>query len=415
MRCLLFLSVISFLCLAQPLYAGNFHLETSAIGQFLENSQAQQELPVSGFLGLEVDKPEWDNLSLDTNMRLFRDFKQKLDDYDLYQAVLHWQALPALKIDFGRQMISQGFSVEEADALMMTLTPIPYVDLTLYSGVPRTVERGDFSKNDGMLSGLALGLKDIPNTNAQIQASWRKLNIRRNDMRQNDMATVGAHFSYEVPIEIAPLFYGLCEYDVTARVIDLATLGFDIYPHDRIALSVEGNYFNINRDRNQQTILSLFTTDRTWQGRLASTWTIIPDLLDIVESYAFQTMEIQTNVVRRGHVLDSAFQITLDFIGLYIEPGYYFTDSFGGRLHGGRALVHEQFTKELYTEVNVDYSKYTKVTNDNDIAFSTVAWAGYEVIKGLTLSGGFEYNKNNDSNKDYRGSFKVEYRFDHRI
>ena len=126
-------------------------------------------------------------------------------------------------------------------------------------------------------------------------------------------------------------------------------------------------------------------------------------------------MWVETATTRRGHLAESALPFSFDAIGLVLTPGYYFADSFGGRLHGAKASVHEQWTGSFYTEVGVDFVKYTKITNDNDIAFSTVAWTGYELLKGWTVSGGVEYNKNNAHNKDIRASFRMDYRFDHGI
>src|SRR3989338_6882325 len=69
--------------------AGEFHLDTSILGQVRENEQSQSELPISGYLGLATRLPK-SHVSMETNMRLFRDFERNWDDYDLYQAVLHW-------------------------------------------------------------------------------------------------------------------------------------------------------------------------------------------------------------------------------------------------------------------------------------------------------------------------------------
>jgi hypothetical protein len=392
---------------------GNFHLDTMVLGQVRNDENSQREIPTSGFLGMAMDLPQ-SHLVMETDMRVFRDVEKKLDDYDLYQAVLHWHPLEALKIDFGRQFLNQGFTAEMVDALTVTFMPLPILDIAFYSGIPRSVEIGDFNKNDGLLSGLTIGLKKTPHTSAKFYTTWRKLSVSTMDLTQNDLIHVGANFSHEVATGIAST-YVILEYDVTGKVLDTGIGGIDIYPAQRIALNFEGSYSKVNRTRNQPTILSLLAHDQLLIWRVATTWTLIPKFLDVTQSYSYQRIELQNNVLRHGHLADLALPLSLEAIHLSIEPGYYFARSFGGTLHGGRALLHEQWTDEFYTEVVVDFTKYTKVTSNNDIAFSSVAWAGYEILKGWTLSGGAEYNKNNEFNKDIRGSFKIEYTFDHKI
>ena len=406
------LLVLLSLGLPSTVGAAEFGLDTTLLGQVRENEGDQTEIPVNGYLGLGFSQSKW-NFSGETNMRLFRDFPRKLDDYDLYQAVLHIQPIQALKIDFGRQFVSEGFSTEILDGIRLTLMPLKYLDITVYTGMPRSVETGDFDKNNGLFSGISLGLKNVARTNARIHAAWRKHNIRFNDLKQNDEILVGADLSHQFAIPERPLLYGLVEYNVTGKNLDAGTAGVDIAPFSGAALNLEFNYFNVNRDSDRPTILGLFARGRLLTGRFASTWTLIPDRLDFVESYSYQRIEIQEDVRRHGHLLDTAFRISWDEIGLHVEPGYYFARSFGGNLHGVRASLHEQFTDRWYAEAGVDFSKYTKITGKNDTAFSTVIWTGYEVVKDLTLSGGFEYNRNTLFDKDIRGSFKVEYRFNY--
>lgn len=48
-------------------------------------------------------------------------------------------------------------------------------------------------------------------------------------------------------------------------------------------MNVEFNSFDANRSANRPTILGLFTAGPLYSGRLASTWTLLPDLLDGAE------------------------------------------------------------------------------------------------------------------------------------
>lgn len=397
-----------------PLYAGDFHLEASTIGQVRENERDQREVPVNGYLGMSIDLPK-SHIWAETDMRIFRDFTQKLDDYDLYQAVLHYRPLEIFQLDFGRQFVSQGFFVEVMDGIQMIIMPKGIVDITVYAGMPRSVEVGDFNKDDGLITGLSLGLKNIPRTNAQIHAVWRKDRFRRSNFKQNDEIFVGANLSHQFKGKTTPLLYGMVEYDVSGRVMSTGTAGLDIYPHSRIALNAEFNYFNVNHNTNRRSIHAIFTRGPMYSGRFASTWAMIEDVLDFVQTYSYQWEEVQVGIRRHSHLLDTAFQFSFDNIGLYVEPGVYYSRSYGGQLIGARVFLHEQFTDEWYLDFGVDYSNYSKITNVDDYAISVTFWTGYEVVKGLTISGGVEFNKNTFFKNETRGSFKVEYAFDQKI
>lgn len=411
---MIYFLVILSLFFSIPVYAGNFQLDTTIIGQVRQDEQDRTESPVNGYLGLAVDQPKW-HISAETNMRLFRDFNRHFDDYDLYQAVLHIRPIDALQIDFGRQFVNQGFSAEILDGIQLQIMPKGYVHLVLYTGIPRSDEIGDFNKNDGLLSGLTLGLKNVSRTNAQVHAAWRKVNIRFNDLKENDEIFVGANLSHQLDVKASPLFYGLIEYNVAGKVLDAGSGGIDLYPSRRVGLNLEFNVFNVNKESDRPTILGLFTQGRMLSGRFASTWTLIPEHLDLVESYSYQRVEIQSRVHRNGHLIDTALHISFDDLGLHIAPGYYFANSFGGTLHGARISIHEQFTDEFYADVGFDFTTYNKITNDNDNAYSLVAWSGYEIFKGWTVAAGFEYNRNNLLTRDIRGSMQISFNYDRNI
>lgn len=406
--------VLLFFILTIPfsLFAGDFHLKTTALGQVRENAAAQNEIPVSGYLGVEAANTQ-QNLRGAANVRFFRDFDRKLDDQDLYQAAVYYRPSDVFKIDSGRQLINQGFSLEMLDGVQSTFGPFGFASFALYSGIPRSVERGDFNQNDGLLTGLSVNLKNVTRTSGGVHAAWRKNDAEQTNWKQNDEIFVGADFSHQLDIPAEPLFYGSFEYDALWHVVNLGSTGVDLYPSRRLAFNLEGSYSNISRSTDRLTIQRVFTDGRTWGGRAAATWTLIPKFLDLVESYTYYNVEAQGNNPRRGHLLDAAVQISFERIGLLLEPGYYFAKSLGGDLHGVRGLVREQFTPKFFADLAADYTTYDKITNDNDNAVTLGGWIGYEAIAGLTVSGGFEYNRNNDFTREGRGSFRIDYAFDH--
>lgn len=395
-------------------FAGQFDLNASLLGQVRENASGLKEGPLNGYLGMTLTQPKW-HLSGETDMRLFTDASRRWDDYDLYQAVLHIHPLEMLQIDFGRQFLNEGFSAEIADAIRFKIIPPGPVDVTLYSGIPRTVETGDFDRNNGLLTGLSLGLKNVPRTSAQIHVAWRKNNIRGQDLRENDDILAGANLSHQFSFRTRPMFYGLIEYDATARVLSAGTLGVDLYPHKRVSVTAEFNNFNANRSSDRATILGLFTRGRLTSGRLASTWTLIPDWLDLTESYSYQRVEERPGTRSNGHLLDTALKISIDSIGLHLTPGYYFSKSWGGTLHGGRLFALEHFTDKISAEAGFDFTRYSKITGNDDNAYSGVLWTRYTLPKGFAVAGGFEYNSNNAFRRDIRGSFRLDYHFGHAI
>lgn len=406
------IGAVIFLLIPASLHASSFYVGDRVLGQVRQNQNSQREIPVNDYLSFGGDHSKW-RFSGESDMRFFRDFARKINSYDLYQTVIHVNPVDALKIDFGRQFISEGFVAIMQDAIKFRIMPPGYVDIVAYSGIPRSVEVNEFNRNNGLRSGLALELKNVKRTSAALRAVWQRNNIRQTDWTQNDTILAGADLSHQFAVKTMPMLYGLFEYNATAKVADTATVGIDIYPSKFLSVNAEFDYFNINHDTNLPTILGTYARGGTYSGRFNTTWTILPDYLYFVQNYAYQRMKVPDNMGRNGHILDVAFQVSFDKIGLEFEPGYYFSKSWGGKVNGARILVHEQFTDAWYADLSFDFSKYTKVTNNNDNAYSTVLWSGYEVLKGLIVSGGFEYNRNAFFNNDIRGSFNVSYEFDH--
>lgn len=409
LRFFFFLFFVLAPCLVE---AVDFHLNTTAIGQVRDNEKNQQEAPLNGYLGLAVAGPA-SPLSVRTNMRFFHDADRKLDDYDLYQGVVRIHPAEFLRIDAGRQFVNQGFSVDAIDGMQIGLEPEGHIDGVVYSGIPRSVERGDFSSTIGLLTGVSIGTKNVKRTNARLHAQWRKNDIHTQHWKQNDEVFVGANLSHQFAVTMTPMVYGLVEYDTFGKVIETGTGGFDLYPTRKVALNLAFTYSDTNRDRDRKTIQQLFTKGPILSGSLTSRWTLLSHRLDFVETYSLQRIEVQKGNFQLGHIADTSLPLTLDSIGLYVEPGYSYARSFGGHFHSARLSLHEQLTEAWYVQTGASFTVYKKVTNDNDNAISSLLWTGYEILKGWTVSGGVEYNKNNEMNRDIRGSFKVAYSFDH--
>lgn len=381
--------------------------------QFRKNQNSQWELPADAFLGGSF-RQDSGFFAAETDMRFFRDLNQTSDDYDLYQAVLHVQPEAPLQLDFGRQFVSQGFAAAVMDGSKLTVGSSWPLELTVYSGELRSVETGDFNLlDDSLLTGATLRLTQLPQTSVTLNSSWRRDKIGETNWRQNDQVFVGLAASSHLNIVTHPDLYGVFEYDASGQVIDNGSAGVDLSPGKRVALNAEFNYYNTDRQTHRNTIAALFSRGRTLTGRLASTWTVIPKYLNFVQTYAFQQVTVLPGQREQAHILDASLELSFDTLGLSLNPGYYFTRSFGGQLHGAHVSVLEQFTDRWSTQASVDFSKYTKVTNDNDNALSLALGTGYEVVDDLNLSAGFEYNRNNEFDRDVRGLLKLSYFFKH--
>ena len=394
-------------------FAADYHLDAMSIGQVRKNVQDTQQIPVNGYFGAGSNTEKWD-FKTETNMRVFRDFDDKTDKYDLYQTLLHFKPAEMLQLDMGRQFVNQGFSVEVLDGLQTTLRPADPVFITAFSGIPRSIETRGFHRNDALLTGMTVGMKKYKGTTASLHGNWRKNNVNAIDFTHNDEILVGGNVSHQFQVSMTPMVYGASEYDTTGKVLEVGTVGLDIYPSNKVALNVEGNYFNANRALDRRTIESIYSKGRLIDARFSSTFTLVPNALKLVENYSYENMEVAANDFQSGHRLDAGLQFSSEQLGLQFEPSYYFIKSFGGKLNGIRAMLREQFNDALYAQLNIDFTKYKKITNDNDNALSFYGWTGYEVLKGFVVSGGFEYNKNNLFDRDARGSFRLDYHFDNK-
>ena len=263
--------------------AGELQLDATVVGQARENDGSQREIPVNGYLGANLDVPS-SHLSTAGDLRIFRDFNRRFDDFDLYQGLIHWEPLDLLKLDFGRQFISQGFSTNIIDGVKMKIVPEGIVGFTLYAGIPRTVEEGDFNRDDGLLTGLSVGFKNIPKTDAQIHVSWRKEDVNGTSLGENDEILAGANLSYQLTKTPSTLVYGLFEYDTTGQVINAGTVGVDFSVDRLFSLNTEFNYFNVSHGADRRSILEALTEGPLLSGRGSFALTLVhtPSILSQV-------------------------------------------------------------------------------------------------------------------------------------
>ncbi|MBI4212216.1 MAG: hypothetical protein HY540_06215 [Deltaproteobacteria bacterium] len=392
---------------ASPLCASEFEAHSTVLGQSRESSGSQHVLPFNGYVGFSGKHEKWEGT---TDMRFFRDFPRKEQDYDLYQALVRFRPLELLSMDIGRQFVALESSAETIDGVRMTLFPQEHLALDVYSGMPRSVEIGDFNEDDGLLTGMSLGLIKTKRTRARIFSSWRKNKFRLNDFPHNDEIFVGGNLSYQFPIKMMPLLYGVMEYNAAAKNIDTATAGFDLYPHRRISVNAEFSFADENSEADKKTVFSLFSQDAAYFASTAVTFELIPDYVDISPRYSFSRLKPSAEGWSNGHQLNVAVPVSFADLGLHLTPSYYFLQSWGGNVHGARLDVRETWQK-WFGETSFDFSTHRKVTNDHDRSWSLIGWVGYTLLKEWELAAGMEYNRNNHFNNDVRASFRMSYNF----
>ncbi|MDO8520086.1 MAG: hypothetical protein Q7T11_07995 [Deltaproteobacteria bacterium] len=388
--------------------ATRYFLDLSANSQIRDDPHDQREIPLNGYLGFSLNDPTY-KAWFDVDMRFFHEFENALDDYDLYQSAVHYRPKPDVQIDLGRQMINRGFSLDTVDGGQLTFSPFEKIALSLYAGVPRTVETGDFNEDDGLSAGIAASLKGFSRTRGGIKVAWKRDRMESVDFGANDRLLLGMDMGYHFRGAWSPFAFVLAEYDTFGSNLDTISAGIDLYPSKRVALNLGFDYFDSNREDSVVTLTDLFTDGETFSGRIGSTWTLIPSRLDFTQTYAYQNLENTDSAREPGHLFEGGFPLYFPKIGLNLIPTYYFTQSFGGRVHGARLDFREQISR-WYAEGGIDYSTYVKITGNDDNAFSTFLWSGYELVKGFVFSGGVEYNANNLYEKDIRGSVKLDYR-----
>src|SRR3990167_1734810 len=111
------ISLIFLLFPSIPVWASEFHVDTTLLGQTRINENNQRETPLNGYLGFGGSQEGGWRLEGQAAMRFFGDPSLSISEYDLYQAVLHFAPVEKLKVDFGRQFVNQGFYAAVMDGI----------------------------------------------------------------------------------------------------------------------------------------------------------------------------------------------------------------------------------------------------------------------------------------------------------
>jgi hypothetical protein len=167
----------------------------------------------------------------------------------------------------------------------------------------------------------------------------------------------------------------------------------------------------VNSHRTQQTVLSILTNENgLWQGRVGIQYAVL-DELTLFANYDFQRLK-PSSAVKYGHVAEAGINFDLSDINLFGTVLYRFLDSYGGRASDVGLIVKYSPIKHLIFDEFTNYSKYTKITNDNGYAIATGIGLTYEPVRYVALRVGGEFDRNNLFARDWRVDSSLTLRWD---
>ncbi|MBI2091627.1 MAG: hypothetical protein HYT75_01350 [Deltaproteobacteria bacterium] len=401
--------------------AASYYIKPRLETQVRKTSSDKREIPFSSYLdsGLS-DLPH--SGTFDVSLKNERIFKQEQDEFDLYQAVFRMQDLGGLLgVSGGRQFISPGFHAYLMDGASLSLGKESWpVTVGLFGGIPRYIETGDFHGEAGLVSGMTLDMSMNEHMHTRFSAVYDKLDINEKNWSENETVLVGMSHSHQFGSKLSPSLYGTMEYDTAGKTVETGLMGFSLQPLARLYWNLEGGHYNTNRDRARSTIFGLYTTGPFYQARTGANLTLIEDAGAVADfaltgGYSYQRLEISSSASKNGNIADAGFKFTI--VPLHLDAGvtYRFYDSFGGRAHDVIVSLHDEPFDKAALDAGADFTKYSKITNDNDTATSVFLMAGYELLKNLEISAGGEYLRNNIFSSEWRATAKLGYKLEGKI
>ena len=410
-------AIILLLLIPELAFASSYYIDTRLAAQVRGNALAEKEYPFTTYLDTGLKELPKDG-TFDVSLKNSRTMRTGSDsnDFDLYQAVFRTQNLGGmLDISAGRQFISPGFHAYLMDGLNAAVGKDDWPILVkFFGGVPRYTETGDFHGTTGLVTGTAIEMQMFERMNTRLSAVYDKLDIHNNDWKDNDTVLVGMSHSQIFSAKLEPTLYGTMEYDTAGKIVNAGILGFSIKPHRRVYWNIEGGHHEINRDWNRTSIFSLFATGPLHQGRSEVSITLLEEkgaFKDVVLTggYAYQRLKISSSVSENGHLANGGLGFHIIPLRLDTNLAYALYDSFGGRAHDVSVTLHDEPIDPLVVDAGANFTKYFKVTNDNDTAISAFLEAGIKIIKRLTFSANGEYLRNNTFDKEFRVMARLGY------
>lgn len=403
------------------LQATGYYIESRVETQVRQNALLEREVPFDFYLDTGLNNlPK--NGSFDVSLRNNHTFKLGTDDFDLFQAVFRLNNVGGL-LDFslGRQFTSPGVHNYLLDGGLTTIGKDDWpILVSLFGGIPRYIETGDFHGEAGLVGGTIFELQGIENLSTRLSFIYDSLDLDTWSWKNNQTVFAGFAGSYIFENKFEPNIYANAEYDIAGKIVENGTAGFSFRPNSRLYWNIEGGHYNTNRQRQRITIFSLFASGPYYQGRAGASFTVfeggkILENLILTAGYAYQRIEVTPSLSKNGHVADGGCKFYIAPIFLDTAASYKFYDSFGGRAHDISFTLHDEPIDILSVDVSVNYTRYKKITNEKDVATAILGMVGVEAFKNFVLSVGGEYLKNKVFENEWRATAMLSYKLGGKI
>lgn len=361
------------------------------------------EAPINQYFSLGISKLPKDS-AFQTDFKVFINNETNSYQFDLYQAVYNIEPVESLAIELGRMWLAESFDTALLDGMKLSVTPgSGYLNFSLYAGGNHYYEQGNVHRGEeGLLVGAALNLQNVEDTLARFAARWRKVEATVNDWGRNDTIFLGLNASHKFSDAWStPNIYGNIEGDTAGEVIDTGTLGFQFFPHWRLALALDGNYYNVSRNSAYETIFQNYFSGRIIEAKANARVKVMKNLHIFEDLSYLRYTPIALNS-KNGYL----FNVGLD---AYLEPAklstlakFYYLRSYGGHVYGGYLGLDTKYREHWTAALDFDLSNYSKITGQSDTATSLVGDVAYWFNKITKISLGGELNHNQWFNRDAR-------------
>lgn len=400
----------------------SFYIDTRLETQVRENSLPQREAPFYAYL--DTGLKELPNKgTFDVSLRNNYIFNVKDNEFDLYQAVFRMDDIAGVVgVSAGRQFVSPGFHAYLMDGLTTRIGKEDWpVAVTIIGGVPRYLEMNDFKGTAGLIAGATIELQGVDRFHLKLSGIYDKLDIKKTYWKKNDTVLTGVATSYLFNGRFMPNLYGNFEYDTAGKDIDTGLAGFRIRPFSRLFWNIEGGFFNTNRNRQRDTIFSLFSRSGFYQGRTGISVTAIESAGPIEDfvitgGYSYQRYHsTASSKADIGHLADGGIKFSVAPIYLTVLASYKYYKSYGGKANDIYFELHDEPFDILNFTAGGNITKYSKITNQKDTAISAFLMADLNIIKNFVLSAGGEYLRNDTFSREFRATAKLSYKFEGKL
>lgn len=344
------------------------------------------------------------DISITDYFQYSRNWNPKENLYYLYNASFQTTQLThSLGTILGRQTIVRGNYEGIMDGATIRLSPGDHsFYLDGFGGFTRTVETGDFTMTPGLMAGLQGGWRPNNDTQLTVMTAYNQNSYRTDAWKTSGAQLVGASGHIRLGETSQWKLYTDNVYDIGGRDVQLASLGAQWQITPLLSLALNGSRYDSNRNSNQPTILSLFTSSAMWLGRFGLNY-YVSSSIKLFANYDLTSAK-NNGIRHTGNVAEGGADLDFRKINLSGQVLYRFLDSFGGQDQDFLLTLNQRPIRFLLLDLFTNFSKYKKITNDNGYATSNGIGVSYEPKKWVSLRLGGEYLHNN--------VFKNEWRFD---